>query len=400
MIDEETLEKILTPISEENPSGEDLLYEGTYDKIQQNRQEDDPSLALGVWQTGQEKKADWNQVRAICIDALENRSKDLKIAVWLTEALFHLDGFTGLNHGLNLVNKLCEAFWDTLYPEIDEDMDFRLSPIRLMNDKLFLSLKFIPITGPPPSEDSQAYHLADMEMAKSQAGELLEAFEKSVSVTPEYFYAELHGDVTSALELLENLGDFLDKKCGKESPSLRGFREVLENIQHFASGKFSAPEPELEEPPGELQPADEEPRGQEPSLIELESEDSGTWSRILDGLKPGKKEKKKNMKEVYKVLSEICDYLLKARPNSPVINLMKQAVSWKNTKSEREEAYEMLSQAADFLTVHEPHSPGPYLVKRAVSWKDKKLEDLLPELIKDDNDLQQVQSLLGLHSKV
>lgn len=396
IIDEQILEKILTPVPGENPSGEDLRKSLTYDRIKEARREDDLSLSSGVW-TREEKRADWGEVIKISTDALQ-KSKDLQIAVWLSEALLHKHGFAGVKEGLDLSKKLCEKFWPTLYPEIDEDGDpeFRLSPVTWMNEKLFLSLKFIPITGPPASGDSEPYCFANMEKAKAEGGELLEAFEKSLSLTQEPFYAKLHLNVTSALGLLEDLNNFLDEKCGRDSPSLRQFREMLEEIQRFASGKFSAPEPEADPEPLPAEPEPESESESEPGPA------TGGGPEGRGGLfswKPGKKEKKKSMKETYKVLSEITDYLLKARPQSPALNLMKHAVSWKDSKSERDEAYEMLSQAADFLSTHEPHSPAPYLVKRAVSWKDKKLGDLLPELIKDDNDLQQIFSLLGLQGK-
>jgi len=399
IIDEETLEKILQPVSEENPSGDNLRRNApTYDRIKEARRQDDLNLSRGVW-TGEEKKADWSEVIKISTDALQ-KSKDLQIAVWLLEALLNTDGFAGVKEGLSLLKGLCEKFWETLYPEIDDDgdLEFRLSPIVWMNEKLFLSLKFIPITG-PASEDSEPYHFAGMEKAKAEGGELLEAFEKSLSLTQEPFYAKLHGDVTSALGLLENLNSFLDEKCGENAPALGQFREILENAVRFASGKFTAavvePETIPESESSQTKETEEEPKP--PAGDSKENKDDSWISSIRDRF--SKKEKKKDMKEAYKALSEITNYLLKARPDSPSLALMKQVASWKDSKSERDEAYEMLSQAADFLTKHEPHSPAPYIVKRAVSWKDKKLEDLLPELIKDDNDLQQLYSLLGLQGK-
>lgn len=40
---------LLVSISKESPTGEDLRYEGTYDKIREARTEDDPVLSRGVW---------------------------------------------------------------------------------------------------------------------------------------------------------------------------------------------------------------------------------------------------------------------------------------------------------------------------------------------------------------
>ena len=136
------LDKLLTPISGDNPAGEFLRYEGTYDRIQEARKED-ADLPQGVWER-ELKKADWNEVRDVCLEALESRSKDLQIGIWLLESLLHLYGFSGVGDGLRVLLGLCERFWDHLYPEIDgDDLEARVSPIVSMNEKLYLQLKFV-----------------------------------------------------------------------------------------------------------------------------------------------------------------------------------------------------------------------------------------------------------------
>jgi hypothetical protein len=44
------IEPWLSPVAVEHPAGESLRYEGTYDRIQEARREDDPHLPQGVWQ--------------------------------------------------------------------------------------------------------------------------------------------------------------------------------------------------------------------------------------------------------------------------------------------------------------------------------------------------------------
>jgi type VI secretion system protein ImpA len=335
MIDEKTLERILTPISVANHAGEDLRYDAVYDIIKKAREEDDPNLTDGIWKT-ELKKADWNKVRKTCLEVLETRSKDLQVAIWLLESLLRLGGFAGVRSGLDVLNRLCEKFWVTAYPVIDEDgdMEFRLSPFNWMNEKLSLSLKFIPITAPPKSEDSRPCHLADMEKAKSpEAAEEKAVFEKSVSLTPESFYAELYENITSSLESLEKLNHFLDGKCGREAPSLRQFRDRLEDVQRFSKDKFSQEKKEEpESPPSEI--VVNEPGKKEPTWID----------RLTGG---GKKD------------------------------------------MDRDEAYKRLSEIANYLDKTEPHSPVPYFLKQFVLLKDKKMPDLHQELIKIGNEIAQ-----------
>src|SRR5215831_18022928 len=114
------LELLLQPISAERPAGDLLRYDGTYDRIQEARREDDQRLSQGIYQSSP-KRADWETGEAICLEALEKRTKDLQIAGWLLEAWLHLRGFRGVEAGLRLLTGLCEAFWDDIYPELEGD---------------------------------------------------------------------------------------------------------------------------------------------------------------------------------------------------------------------------------------------------------------------------------------
>src|SRR5215467_11567938 len=127
------LQHLLEPISNEQPAGESLRYEGTYDRIQQARREDDPALSQGIYKT-KLKRADWEEVAAICVQALETRTKDLQIAGWLLEAWLHLYGVQGAALGLSLLTGLCEKFWAELYPNLEGDnVEDRIAPIEWIN---------------------------------------------------------------------------------------------------------------------------------------------------------------------------------------------------------------------------------------------------------------------------
>src|SRR6266852_2434003 len=86
------VQSLLEPISRERPAGESLRYEGTYDRIQDARREDDQRLSQGIYKTNL-KRADWEADETVCVEALKSRTKDLQIAGWLLEAWLHLHGF-------------------------------------------------------------------------------------------------------------------------------------------------------------------------------------------------------------------------------------------------------------------------------------------------------------------
>ena len=153
---------LLAPIPGDHPGGEYLRYEGTYDRIQEARREDDPNLPQGEWKTAL-KRANWPEVQRVCRDALQNRSKDLQLAAWLTEAWTVLKGLQGAILGVHLVTALCHEHWEHLFPELDgDDASFRLSPVDWLEQRLPLRLKSVPITKPG---DGYAYSFADLELA-------------------------------------------------------------------------------------------------------------------------------------------------------------------------------------------------------------------------------------------
>ena len=348
------LDRLLTPISPEQPAGVSLRYEGTYDQIQDARRADDADIPQGVWERGL-KKADWKQVYTLCTDALQTRTKDLQIAVWLLEALLHLRGFAGVQASLGLMHGLCEQFWDDLHPPLEgDDVEGRVAPLVWMNEKLSVDLKLIPITM-PHAVDAVAYTFADWEVAnrlENLAQKDRRAYEKaeaegratrakflgSVMFSSREFYIRQAEALGGAVKGLADLNSLLDQKCGQDGPSFRYFSETLTAIEGLAT-TF------LKEKQGE--------RG-EPDQDSAEAAEGG--QEEPDGEGP------------------VCDFRI----------------------NNRSDAYRMLSSAADYLLIHEPHSPTPYLVKRAVSWGHMTLMELLQELINDRQDLGQIYKLLGL----
>jgi len=346
------LEKLLYPISVEHPAGESLRYEGTYDRIQEARREDDPNLEQGIYKTDV-KKADWSAVERICLDALETRSKDLQIAVWLLEAWLHLHGFAGVKEGLNVLISLCEGFWNDLYPKIDEgSFEFRVAPVEWMNEKLSLKLRQIPITQPQTAdvplcsyvdwesacrlEHKARRDAKAMKLAESTGKITLAKFQTSVMLTPKHFYEVLTEDLSSAIEVSVALERFFDERCGRQSPSLFQFIDALEAIYRLVSEILRQRE------------------GEEPAVSEEEE-------------------------TMYAQAEE------------------QEEIAWGGAPiRSRAEAYRRLAEAAEYLLRTEPHSPTPYLVKRAVAWGSMSLYELLRQIIRNDSELQELNRLLRL----
>src|SRR5580698_4024543 len=136
---------LLTPIAGDNPSGANLRYDPVYDQIKEARRQDDTG-PQGDWQR-ERKVADYRVAMDLASKALAERSKDLQLAVWVTEAALHREKFAGLQQGLDLLRGLLEQFWDTLYPEIeDDDLEPRIVLLGWVGERLVEAVNFTPIT--------------------------------------------------------------------------------------------------------------------------------------------------------------------------------------------------------------------------------------------------------------
>jgi type VI secretion system protein ImpA len=362
------LERLLEPISAQEPAGEALRYDPVYDRIKELRREDDPTLPQGVWQR-ELKRADWPGVAAECIAALSGRSKDLQLAAWLTEAWLRADGLPGLARGLELVAALVERFGAELHPRpFDDDEDAgafalpeRLAPVAWLDTALPDGLARLALSR-PGAEDVPNRTWADWkhalyvenlaqnqpEAARSEGGVSRADFLAGVGLTPAAFYSGLAAAAASSLAALGALEAALDAAAGDEAPGFTTTRETLDAIGRFARriaaerGEPAAPEPGSDAEPASPAPEDDEPDA-EPAGAGGPAPRLGGPCRIAS----------------------------------------------------RDEAYRALSQAADFLLRVEPHSPVPYVVRRAVSWGGLSLAELYDELFAI-TDPKTVFRLLGI----
>jgi type VI secretion system protein ImpA len=277
------IDTILAPIPGDNPAGEDLRYTPVYDEIKEARRADDENLPVGDWQR-EPKKAEWGKVISVALSALSEKTKDLQIAAWLTEALTVTEGFAGLAAGLQILNGLLSQHWDQVYPPIeDDDLDYRASPIEFLDDRLWLAIKQVPITEPRKTagynwlkwkEARDVGYEAELRGAdgtiddkKRQArqekvdeGKLKpEDFDIAVALSSEEFYQSLTEDLSNCEEQLTIFASQLDEKFGRKAPSISNFQSAIADCRQTlkriiekkipgASQAKAEPEPEAEPP--------------------------------------------------------------------------------------------------------------------------------------------------------
>ena len=358
-------EALLAPITGSNPSGEPLRDTPAYDAIKEARRSDDTTLNQGEWKRDV-KLANWREAIDRAIEAITHKSKDLQIAVWLTEALVKQFGFAGLRDGLRILRELHELYWDSLYPMAEDgDLESRAGPIDWLNNKLPASLVAIGLTEPAGGGDSYSWLTwqeskaveelgrknAEAKAAAVAEGKITaEQFDKAVAATPIQVYEGLRNDLHDCLEECEKFAMVVDQKFGPEAPSLRELKKALVDCRDLVEeiiGKKAG-----------LEPRPVTPLPTNGALIPATANGSAVPSpSVRSGLTSA------------------------AFPLPP---------------ADRADALQQLEAIAQFFHRTEPHSPVAYLVQRAVRWGQMPLEEWLNEVISDQSVLTHIRDTLGI----
>jgi type VI secretion system protein ImpA len=330
-------EDILEPIPGENPSGTDQRYSPSYDKIKEARREDD-DLPQGAW-VQERKVADHRKVIELSQELLAKTSKDLQLAVWLTQSLTSSQGFGGLRDGLTLFHGLFEKFWDSLYPELEDgDAEPRADLLGAMAKSLESIVRKVPLSVEgyafyqyqesrliTPEDAAKTKEEKAAREAKLKEGKTPpEAVDKAFNDTPKAFYATAEKNIDACLERLSKLDAISREKFGNVAPSFAKLKSQIEDIRQVVHKTLE-----------KKRETDPDPIEEVPAAPEVVTEP-------VEGA----------------ALSE--------GPEGSQVSL--RAVALGQEPGDRGAALANVAAAAAFLRQNEPFSPAPYLMLRGLRW--------------------------------
>lgn len=342
-----SIENLLEPISPDTPCGSDLSFSTEFDAIAEARRADDRSLDQGEW-VAAIKDADWPGVITRCTSLLQSQSKDLRIAMWLTEALGKTEGLAGLAQGCELLGGMMNQYWENLHPRADDDdQELRIGNLAWLVQRIAQLLRETPLTNAP----QQRYSLADHEAALALQAKLERdpdlidelgddaltpaRFSAAQKATPAAFYRALLGDLERFENAWRALTQAIDARLGIDGPSFGPVNDVLEKVAVL--------------------------------LRRLAREAGVIQDTATDAPAP---------------LVEHETAIV--RP------------SRKTGIQSRAQALELLQQVAHYFRETEPHSPVAYLAATAVKWGEMPLHVWLRSVMKDGVELSHLEELLGL----
>ena len=363
------IEPLLSPISSDQPCGQDLSFSNEFHAIKIAKTQDDPLLDQGDW-VAEPKQADWHFVEQKSIEILTGKSKDLRLLGWLLEAWSNLYGFEGTAKALELMHRTLNEYWTQLHPEIEEeDLDQRLGLLQGSINHLIPLIKQVAIVNVP------AFSLSDYEALLRQknhllkqvesytddanSSQILEQFEQSLFNTSKSFQYQNYQHFSAILAEWSILKSVLDTLMGLDAPSFAAIDTQLENI-HTSLKKLYKTDVFTQ-----------------PVMATQTSESSAAATITTQALSfTQRKEQEIDMNTVHPSKG------FQVQPQNHLAN--------------REQAMRVLQEISDYFQANEPHSPVSYMLQKTIKWSQMPLHEWLNQVIKNENPLHNVQELLGV----
>lgn len=370
---------LLTPISEEAPSGPSLRehpdLSRTYYSVREARNmamEAERALArLALMEQSDFEKEpggkdearpvpNWGKVADMAVDLLCKHSKDLWAVSWLIEAITRQAGVAGFRDGIKLCRLMSEQFWDTIHPRPDEEEGYAHTVAQLsgLDNTLTTPLESSPMLLSNSKINWTNYQYAldldqispERRAARIDEGAITsDEFQKAIRTADREELLCTQADLAEAIDELKLFAETMDRLCGKDdsgypvgpptSSLVQTLERMLRNFKQITAGLLNAEE---------VNPGADPVPAAGGELTDTNGNHASTGS------------------------------------------LMQRPVA------SRDEALQHLLRVADYFRKAEPHSPVSYALEQAVRWGRMPLPDLLKDLVSDESVLHEVFKRMGI----
>ncbi len=147
------IEKLLRPVSDDAPCGENLEYDALFIKMEQAAQPK-PGQEFGDTVIAGEEP-DWRTVKTLASELLD-QSGDLRLLLYLARAVLHTDGLPAFHSCLQGFSRMISERWESMHPQLDPDDDndptLRVNLVAALSD-----------------DDTTLKYLRDAELVKSRS---------------------------------------------------------------------------------------------------------------------------------------------------------------------------------------------------------------------------------------
>jgi len=326
------VESLLSPLMGDAPCGVDLEYDPAFLALQQagagrpEQQYGDTVIAA--------EDPDWAAVHEAALQ-LAARTRDLRLAVWLTRSGARLDGWPGALRGLQLVRGLLERQWEQVHPQLDasegNDPTARLNALMpLAHAEGLADARAASLTGGRGGPTVRQVELA-LGRVDPAPGEtvptpqgLIEGLAAAATQTP-----ALADSWQAGVAAVQGIEAVIDQRAPAQGPDFAPLRRLLQHVAEAAR---------------QAVPAAGDPSNAAPAA-------AGTNGAAAQS----------------------------------------QAVGGINS---REDAIRALTRVCEWIERNEPSHPAPLLIRRAQRLMSKNFIDIVRDLVPDG--VSQIERLAGI----
>jgi type VI secretion system protein ImpA len=303
------IETLLAPFPGGNPAGENLEYDDGRGELQQAFER--PESVDSQGQRSAAADVDWKKIVTL-IERQCARTKDIWLGVYLCRAGANISDIQTVERGAELLAGLCERYWDTMYPLLDEDGFLgRSTPCEsLVNIPRFLTpLRRVSLLRHPRHG---AFSGEDFERVRSE-GDSAEggiALRMALDETPDEALNDIAERLDRIASAFKRVDDVLTaKQEGDDTPP--DFRPTFDALNQIKRAVLSF----SKAPPAAETVADEPlPNDGSPPAAPVVRATGRVDSR----------------EDVVRTLDLIIEYYRRQEPTSPVPLLLQRAREWVN----------------------------------------------------------------------
>lgn len=305
---------LLLAVNDDDPAGEDLEYDPQFNELERAAQgKEGQSIGDSVIES---EPPDWKLVQELAIELL-GKSKDLRLATYLTRALLNLHGIGGFADGLSLLRQMLEQHWDYVHPQLDPDDDndptFRVNTLITLCDRLatLSTLENTPLVSSKMLGQFSLYdiHVANGERPAPEDDDpptpaSIEAAFMDADLESLEFTAEA---LQSCQDSLSGIDMLLMEKIGSsQAPDMSALEKMLRECQAAVNERVSTRGGAAEETPEQSDTTAEEGTS---SLVKGKAASGEILSR----------------EDATRYMDKIAQYFERNEPSSPVPLMMHRA---------------------------------------------------------------------------
>lgn len=311
-------DELMAPLGDEQPCGEDLTFDDAFFALEKAA-EGTPERVMGDSKIPAEEP-NWGEVQKQA-QALLERTKDVRVAVYLGRALLQRNGFGGFRDAVVLIRQYLETYWDTVHPQLEDgDALMRSNAVSALSDngEVLKELRAIPLVD---ARGMGRYDFRDIQIAQgvlspSQKDREEDEDPPSLDIIEATFRAESLEELQARAHAIEETivaMDGIDAVCSERiedaatRPSLNDVIKLLRDMHRVLAEQLTA------RGVGEQAEADGEAGDEEQSVTQAANRTGGAIDAI------------NSREDAIRVLDKVCEYFYRNEPSSPVPILLQRA---------------------------------------------------------------------------